>query len=818
MSKKVIIVGGVAGGAAAAARLRRMDEHIQIIMFERGEFISFANCGLPYYIGGIIEERESLIVQTVEDMIKKFDIDIRNLTEVIKIDSEKKTVTVKNLKTDEIYEESYDSLLLSPGAKPIKPPIPGIEEADNVFTLRTIPDTDVIKSFIETTKPKNAVVIGGGFIGIEMAENLKHSGLDITLIEMADQIIAPMDFEMASILHGHVQDKGVHLILKDGVKAFENKGRKILLQSGKEIHTDLIILAIGVIPENHLAKELGLKLGQKGGILVNNHLQTSDPSIFAVGDAVEVVDYINENPVMIPLAGPAAKQGRIAANNIYGLNEVYKGTMGTAVVKVFDMTAASTGNSEKILKKLGEKYTAIHISPNSWAGYYPGATPLYMKLVFNPDTGKIYGAQAIGIDGVEKRIDVIATAIKGNLNVMDLEELELSYAPPYSSAKDPVNMLGYVASNIMEGLVDIIQWHEVGAIDRDKSIIIDVREKEERELGFIPDSIHIPLGDIRSRISEIPKDKDIYIYCQVGLRAYMVSRILMQHGYKVKNIDGGFRLYSTVYPESQFPGCEVAVNDLGDSEVHCDPKDLKVKIKVDARGLQCPGPIRQVYNTVESMNEGEILEVKASDPGFQKDIQVWCRKMGNKLLSVEANKKEITAYIQKGNILEKCSDTEYLENNEKATLVVFSQDLDKALASFIIATGAAAMGKKVTLFFTFWGLNILRKEQNISVKKDFLEKMFGWMMPKGTKKLPISNMNMGGMGAKMIQYVMKKKNVDSLETLIQNAMESGVKIVACTMSMDIMGIKEEELIDGIEMGGVATYLGETDDSGLNLFI
>ncbi|MBU5675366.1 CoA-disulfide reductase [Alkaliphilus sp. MSJ-5] len=576
MSKKVIIVGGVAGGASTAARLRRMDENAEIIMFERGEYISFANCGLPYYIGNIIEKREALLVQTAEGMSKKFNMDIRVLSEVIKIDPSQKKLTIKNLKTNEIYEESYDILVLSPGANPIKPPIPGINEAKNLFTLRNIPDTDAIKSFVDTKKPKSAIVIGGGFIGIEMAENLHHKGIHVTLVEAADQIMGPIDYEMASILHNHIKSKGIDLILGDGVKSFENQGKKLVLQSGKEIETDLIIFSIGVRPENQLAKDAGLKVGERGGIQVNEYLQTSDENIYAIGDAIEVVDFISGKPTMIPLAGPANKQGRIVADNICGKSEKYVGTIGTSVAKVFDMAVASTGNNEKLLKARGVKYEAIHIHPGSHAGYYPGAFPISMKMLFDPETGKIFGAQAVGYDGVEKRIDVIATAIAANLNAMDLKELELSYAPPFSSAKDPVNMFGFVASNIMNGLVSTVQWHEIDNIVKDGGILVDVREAEENELGFIKGSILIPLGELRSRLGELPKDKTIHIYCQVGIRGYNASRILIQNGYTAKNLDGGYKTYQCVFPSDSSNDCIAQIDDSGVAKIDCSTGEKKL--------------------------------------------------------------------------------------------------------------------------------------------------------------------------------------------------------------------------------------------------
>ncbi|MGX1983717.1 CoA-disulfide reductase [Thermolongibacillus altinsuensis] len=811
MAKKIVIVGGVAGGATTAARLRRLDEQAEIVMFERGEYISFANCGLPYYIGGSITKRDALLVQTVEGMSEKFNLDIRTLSEVIQINRDRKTVTVKHLPTNKTYEESYDYLVLSPGASPIKPPIPGIDDANNLFTLRNIPDTDRIKAYIDHEKPKKAVVIGGGFIGVEMAENLWERGIEVTLVEMANQIMAPVDYEMAAILHQHIRDKGVRLILEDGVAAFEQNGRIVKLNSGKTIETDMIILAIGVKPESELAKQAGLEIGERGGIKVNEYLQTSDPSIYAVGDAIEVKDYVNGQPTQIPLAWPANRQGRIVADHINGRDVRYNGTLGTAIAKVFDMTVAATGNNEKTLKRLGIDYEVLHIHPNSHASYYPGAFPIALKLLFDRKTGKIFGAQAVGYDGVDKRIDVLATAIKGGLTVFDLPDLELAYAPPYSSAKDPVNMAGYVATNLIEEMVETIQWHEVNDLVEKGECIVDVRESIEREMGFIPNSINIPLGQLRKRLNELPKDKTIYVYCQVGLRGYLAARILMQHGFKVKNLDGGYKTYSAVYAAAKEQ--PTPIQEQKTESVM--PMNIQATTTLDACGLQCPGPIMKVYQTMEQLKEGDILEVKATDPGFTRDIQSWCDKTGNTLLKTTFENKVFKAYIQKGKA---AAEPKVVQKKDGATIIVFSGDLDKTIASFIIASGAAAMGKKVTMFFTFWGLNVLRKKNAPPVEKDLLEKMFGMMMPKGVNDLPLSKMNMAGIGPKMIQYVMEKKNVDNLETLMKNAMAAGVKLVACSMSMDIMGIKKEELIDGIEIGGVATYLGDAEEAGLNLFI
>ncbi len=830
-NKKVLIVGGVAGGASTAARLRRLNEDIDIVMFEKGEYISFANCGLPYYIGGVIKERENLLVQTVEQMSKKFNMDIRNFSEVIKIDRDNKKIETKNHLTGEIYEEGYDVLVLSPGAQPIKPPIKGIDDADNLFTLRNIPDTDKIKSYLDTNEINHVTVIGGGFIGLEMAENLHKRGVKVTLVEASNQVMAPLDEEMASIIHEHLLEKKVELILNDGVAVLKSNGHKVVLNSGREVTTDMIILSIGVKPETSIAKDAGLKLNERGAIVVDKYMRTSDPSIYALGDAVEIQDFVNKQPVMIPLAWPANRQGRIVADNISGRKTEYKGTLGSSVAKVFDYTVATTGNNEKILKRLGLDYKAIHIHPNSHAGYYPYSSPISYKLLFNPKSGAIYGAQGVGLDGVEKRIDMIAVAIKAGLKVADLQDVEPCYAPPYNSAKDPVNMMGYYATNIMDGLVRIIQWNEVDKIDRETSIILDVREEAELTTGGIPDSVNIPLGQLRKRLKEIPKNKKVYVTCKVGLRGYLACRILEANGFECFNIDGGVKTYLSVKRAIKSLENQQSIKEVGRAEAavmsvgHINMQDIKANVIIDVCGLQCPGPIRKVYEEINKMKEGEILKVCASDPGFVKDIRSWCEKTGNTLVNGETNENKVfQAFIKKGdknNITATncCGADEKLSVDKNgATMVVFSGDLDKAIASFIIATGAATMGKEVTMFFTFWGLNILKKKDKPKVQKKAMEKMFDAMLPGHSGELPLSQMNMMGMGSAMIKKIMKDNNVDSLEVLIENAINMGVKVVACSMSMDLMGIKKEEFIHGVEIGGVASYLGATEDSGLNLFI
>ena len=811
-------MGGVAGGATAAAKLRRLSEKDDIIIFEKDEYISFANCGLPYYIGQVITDRSKLLVQTVEGMSKRFNLDIRNLSEVTKIDRDRKEVHIKKMSGVE-YTESYDILILSPGASPFVPPIEGLKESNNVFILRNIPHMDAIVEFIKTQQPKKATVIGGGFIGVEMAENLIERGLEVTLVDMADQVLAPVDYEMAQVVHEELTRHGVRLVLKDGVKSFKNQGSVVETQSGLTIESDLIILAIGVSSEVKLAKEAGLAIGDLKGILVDHHMKTSDPFIYALGDAIEVASRVNGKQTKIPLAWPANRQGVVVAHAIHGVEDSYPGSYGTAVAKVFDLTVASTGLNERVAKMQGIEHHVVHVNRNNHASYYPGATSMILKLVFSSIDGRILGAQAIGQEGTEKRIDVIATAMAGNLKVTDLANLELSYAPPYSSAKDPVNILGYVATHVFKKEYTTLQWNEVDAHLKQGHLLLDVRTALEYDLGHIPGSINIDLDELRFNLHRLPsKETPIIITCQVGHRGYLALRILQENGYtQVYNLDGGYRLYEVAHHDFNNPSGLTGVAEaryVDEQVITALPEtDLEV-IHVDACGLQCPGPILETYKTMETMAPNQMLRVEASDFGFYSDIVKWAEKTGNTVMDVKMENKKVIATLKKGQEKPKAVNT----TNENATIVLFSGELDKALAAMVIANGAAAMGKKVSVFATFWGLNFLRKESHVKVEKTLIEKMFGMMMPKGATKLPLSKMQMGGLGKAMMLNVMKEKNVDSLPSLMAQAQALGVDFIACTMSMDVMGIKKEELIDGISFGGVATYLAESEDAGLTLFI
>lgn len=833
MSKKVIIVGGVAGGATAAARLRRLDESLEIIVFEKGEYVSFANCGLPYHIGEVIPERGSLLVTTKEALWDRFRIQVRNLSEVTGVDTSHKTVRVNSRDKGE-YSESYDYLVLSPGAMPMKPPIPGINH-ERILSLRNIPDTDKIKQQVDGGI-KSALVIGGGFIGIEVAENMVERGVNVTLVEAVPHILAPLDTEIAMIVEKELRDYGIHLVLGDGVASFQGDDKKVTttLASGKTFESDIVVAAIGVRPDTAFLKDSGIELNERGYIKTNPDLSTNVPGVYAAGDAIQVIDYVTKAPATIALAGPANRQGRIIADNICGMNKTYKGSLGTSILKVFDMTAASTGNNERQLVRGGIEYKAFYLHPQSHATYYPGAMQMTAKILTDK-AGKLLGAQAVGYDGVDKLIDVFATTIKFGGTVDDLAELDLAYAPPYSSAKSPANVAGFIAQDYFENLVESKTFSEFDqTFDPATDVLLDVREVIEVENGALKNSVNIPLNGLRDKISGLDKSKNYWVYCQIGLSGYIGARILTQNGFTAYNLAGGYRLKSlgevtetvektkadkgTPHKGPQLATHEDGTAVLEPTKPPVNQEPAKV-IKVNACGLSCPGPLLKTKEGMDSINPGEILNVKASDPGYYEDVKAWARRTGTEIVSLTKEKGIIDAKLRKVDFACAVPDTtvNVCEPKNK-TLVVFSGELDKAIASFIIANGAIAMGGKVTMFFTFWGLNILRKSVPPKVKKTPLEKIFGQMMPAGSKKLALSKMHMGGFGPKIIRKVMSANNVDSLETLMSSAQKMGVELVACQMSMDLLGIKREELIDGVKLGGVGYYLGEAEEATVNLFI
>ena len=728
-----------------------------------------------------------------------------------------------------MYEESYDKLLISTGASPVRPPLPGID-LPGIFTLRNVTDTDRIKEYINSHSPRKAVVVGAGFIGLEMAENLHAQGAKVSIVEMGNQVMAPIDFSMASLVHQHLMDKGVNLYLEQAVASFEREGKglKVTFKNGQSISADIVILSIGVRPETSLARAAELTIGPAGGIAVNDYLQTSDEAIYAIGDAIEYRHPITGKPWLNYLAGPANRQGRIVADNILGAKIPYEGSIGTSIAKVFDMTVASTGLPGKRLRLEGIDYMSSTIHPASHAGYYPDAMPMSIKITFDKQTGRLYGGQIVGYDGVDKRIDELALVIKHQGTVYDLMKVEQAYAPPFSSAKDPVAIAGYVAEDMITGKTNPVYWRELRDIEMENKFLLDVRTQDEFALGSLPGAVNIPLDELRDRMSELPKDRMIYTFCAVGLRGYLAYRILTQHGFdKVRNLSGGLKTYRAatapivIHQENEdqtdeSPSPQEKTLSSEPSAAPAIPVAAAKTIRVDACGLQCPGPILKMKKTMDGLASGERVEITATDPGFPRDAAAWCSSTGNQLISKEASGGKSVVIIEKGepkacNIVTSCED-------KGKTFIMFSDDLDKALATFVLANGAAATGQKVTIFFTFWGLNVIKKLHKPETEKDIFGKMFGMMLPSSSKKLKLSKMSMGGIGGKMMRYIMNKKGIDSLESLRQQALENGVEFIACQMSMDVMGVKQEELLDEVTIGGVATYMERADNANVNLFI
>jgi NADPH-dependent 2,4-dienoyl-CoA reductase/sulfur reductase-like enzyme/rhodanese-related sulfurtransferase/TusA-related sulfurtransferase len=649
--EKVLIVGGVAGGASAAARLRRLREDLEITVLERGPFVSFANCGLPYYIGQVIKEEKRLKLMTPKRFLDRFNIDIQINHEVKSIDKASKKITVENLINGNTIILNYDFLILSPGAAPIVPPFPGIADVP-VFTLRNIPDSNIIKQYIEGNDVTHATVIGGGFIGLEMAENLRHRGVKVKIVELLDQVMASLDKEIAQFIHQELLLNGVCLHLEDPVDSFKVDSEGfyyVITKSGERIKTDMIILAIGVKPENRLAKEAGLDIGPKGHIIVDEQMRTSDPSIFAVGDAIQIKNFITKQPMGAPLAGPANKQGRIVADVIGDRNSRYKGVLAAIVVKIFDLTVASVGLSEKQLNLTDIAFEKIYVHPNNHAGYYPGAEPITLKLIFETPSGKILGAQAVGGSGTEKRIDIISTAIKFDGTVFDLEELELSYSPPYSSAKDPVNMAGFVASNVLRGDMPIWHWDDLEEIQESTNILLDVRTPGEFRVGTLKGALNISDTDLRVRIDELPKDKKIYIFCQVGFRGYLSTRLLLQKGYDALNMTGGYKLYKIAQATTEELAAECGTSeDIVEELIKKKSKITEDYFEVDASGLTCPGPLNALVQSLEKLPENKKLRIYATDLGFKASVEAYAELNETiKLLDLKKEKGRLVAILEK---------------------------------------------------------------------------------------------------------------------------------------------------------------------------
>src|SRR5574344_2170359 len=661
-----------------------------------------------------------------------------------------------------------------------------------------------------------SVVVGGGFIGLEMVENLQHTGAEVSVVEMGNQVMAPVDYSIACHVHQHLLQKGVKLYLEKGVEEFERseEGIEVRLTSGEKILADMVLLSIGVRPETTLAKAAGLKIGETGGIWVDDFLQTSQPGIYAVGDAIEYAHPLTGKPYLNYLANPANRQGRIVADNmVFGNKIKYEGAIGTSIAKVFDIVVGSTGLAAKRLKLMGIEYLRSTTHSSSHAGYYPDAMPLTIKLTYAPKSGKLYGAQCVGYDGVDKRIDQISAIIKNGGSIYDLMRIEHAYAPPFSSAKDPIAIAGYVAGNVVSGAMPVFSWRDVKDLDRDKVFLLDVRTAAEFSFGTIEGALNIPLDELRDRIPEIPADKEIYIFCAVGLRGYLALKILTARGFKnVKNLTGGYQTYSVAT-------APIVNNKYGnsDNENIGEKMTNEIKtVKIDACGLQCPGPVMKIKQSMDSLNEGERVEIVATDAGFARDVEAWCRTTGNQLISKSEDKGKYTVIVEKG-APKTCSIITSCDGKAK-TLIMFSDDLDKALATFVLANGAAATGHKTKIFFTFLGLNTIKKTYKPKVNKDIFGKMFGMMLPSSSLKLHLSKMSMFGIGDRMMRHIMKQKGIDSLESLRQQAIDNGVEFIACQMSMEVMGVKHEELLDEVTIGGVATYMERAENANVNLFI
>ncbi len=827
----VVIVGGVAGGATAATRLRRLDESLEIVLIERGEHISFANCGLPYHVGGVISSRESLLMATPETLIGNYAVDVRVRQEVTAIRPEDRVVTVRDLVSGREYEQHYDKLILSPGATPVVPPLSGLD-LDGVYTLRNIPDMDAIIDRIGRPDAKDALVVGGGFIGLEMAENLHARGLSVTIVEMLPQVMSTIDPDMASLVHRELLRNNIRLGLGDGLQSVEKteSGRlKVNLSSGRSGEADVVLLAIGVRPESRLAVEEGLEVGPRGHIVVDEQMRTSHPDIYAVGDAVQVKDPITGRMTGIPLAGPANRQARIAADAIAGRDSAYVGTIGTAIVKVFDLTVASTGASSRALDQAGISYATSITQSYDHASYYPGGTYQTIKLIYAPEGGRLLGAQAVGIAAIDRTIDVLATALTNRMTVHDLEHLELAYAPPYGAAKDPVNIAGYVAAGRLRGDSTAATWRDVLDRDPEETGLLDVRTDIEWNLGHLEGAIHIPQDQLRGRLNELDRGRRWIAYCSVGQRSYAAERTLKQNGFEAATLSGGYTNFIAVTEKQdnwdswrpageEGPAMAEEMQSRQGGVLVPAPGAALPVIELDACGLQCPGPIMAVYRRMQELPEGQRLQVEATDPGFVRDIATWAQQTGNSLLDLRQEKGRITALLAKGKAAPELRVSESGALPKAKTLIVFSGNLDHAMAAMIIANGAAAMGQPVSIFFTFWGLNILRRRDGVHVKKNLIEKMFGLMMPRGARALKLSRLNMGGAGTALMKSVMRSKNIDSLESLIASAQQAGVRLIACQMTMDMMGIKEEELIDGVDIGGVATMIGETDKGNATWFV
>lgn len=779
---KYVIIGGVAAGASAAARLRRLDERAEIVLLEKGSDISYANCGLPYHVGGVIAARARLSVMPPAKFASWFNVDVRTNCEATAIDRAKKEVEIRT--ADGASRLAYDKLLIATGATPVGDAYTDATHP-HVAHLWTLADMDRVMAKLGAAR--RVLVVGAGFVGLELAENLRHRGLAVTVVQRGGHVLPTMDAEMAEPLADELRGAGIDLRFGRVVSDFVEKpdGVEAVLDDGTRLAVDLAVVSTGVRPRAELAKSAGLEIGPRGHIVVDEGLHTSDPDIFAAGDVIEVRDPVFGGKTAIALAGPANKQGRIAADNMAGGASVYRGTFGTNVVKVGELTAAGVGWTEARLKAENRDYRKIYIHPSSGAGYYPGAARLNMKLLFGAD-GTIYGAQIVGAKGVDKRIDTIAEAMRVKLKAPQLGELELAYAPPYSSAKDPVNFLGFVAENVLTGKSDVVAPDTIPA----DAQVIDVREPSEHEMGAVPGAINIPLGSLRTRLAELDRATTYVTCCAVGLRGYLAERILKQNGFKVYNLSGGWATWRLFRQPSS---------------------------TLDLRQLPCPGPVVQLKAAFSKAADGAAFKVLA-DATFEGDLRRWCAANGCTASGLAKHGGELEAVLVKGGPQPSASASSRPAEHS-AAIVLFSNDLDKALAAMILANGLAASGVKVGIFFTFWGLSVLRKNPAPTLRRSLVSRMFGWMLPKGAEKLALSKMNMLGLGTAMMKDVMRRQNIMTLPALIKSAKAAGVKFIACDMAMGVMGLAREDLIDEVdEVAGVAAFAEIAKRSSNALFI
>jgi NADPH-dependent 2,4-dienoyl-CoA reductase/sulfur reductase-like enzyme/peroxiredoxin family protein/rhodanese-related sulfurtransferase/TusA-related sulfurtransferase len=829
---KLVVVGGVAAGMSCAARTRRLDEFADIVVFERAHHVSFANCGLPYHIGDVISDRDRLLLQTPQSLDESLALDVRTGHEVTSIDVEAKTVSVRNVDTGEELTEAYDTLALCPGASPFVPPLPGVDHPD-IHVLRRIGDMDSIKALVDGSNgrppAKHAVVIGAGYIGLEVAENFHHRGVQTVIVEMADQIIPPLDRELTTQMESYVRAFGITLQLGTQAVAFGEtpEGRlRVELKNNEIIETDVVVLAAGVRPNTSLAADAGIELGPRGGIKVDAHMRTSAPDVFAAGDAVEVEHAILPGPYLVPLAGPANRQGRVAAENICGRDTTFSPVQGTSIVKMFDMVAGGTGANQKQLTAAGIPFERVQVHPSGHAGYYPGTAKMHLKVLFEPETGKLLGAGCVGFDGVDKRIDVLSTAIKAGMTIFDLQELELAYAPPFGSAKDPINMAGFVGSNLLKG--DVSLWYPSEYPEATEGArIIDVRGPSEFAIWHLPGANNVPLPTIREACEDWDRSEPLRVYCAVGFRSYLAYRALVQRGFTdVKMLSGGmntFRAYHDVPMQEKVDSYEPVVNyaeavtgaNTGAAQ-QVTVAATGVSVDLDCTGLACPGPIMKLQQKIDELNPGDEVLVHVSDPGFRLDAPAWAATNGHEMLDIRPEGPGYAATFRKGG--GPIAGGAAARIRDKKTLVVFSGDFDRVLAAFILANGSVAMGDEVSMFFTFWGLNALRRTDPPARERSAMDRAFAAMMPSGPDKMPLSTMNMLGGGPAMIKRIMKDHNVPSLPELIASAQQGGVRLVACTMTMDLLGIAKDDLIDGVELGGVAMMYGESNESNAQFFI